>query len=424
MPAFQSLSDSDALTLARAGAGHPDGHVREPSVAWLGEFGAEPVDLELLLPRLADFVPQVAAKARPAFREVSRRLEPTAVLPRLESVGRLRVRVRWSTAADALVLRWVLGARAELLEAAPGLSPWAFRACLAALALDGMAADERALLALDSRDVATARRALDELARESPEDDVWAGVLRVALKSRHASVRARAVVRWAQLELPGTDDVLRAACVDAGRSVRWVGQFRLGRRGRNPAEVVRSALARRVTVGGILALGECGGAADVDRLAPLLDARPKVAVAALRAMAGLTPEIAARAALELLGDPRPGVVREAARLLADGVGPVRPARLISLVVDPPYTHTAARVMPLIARLPKFDALGALLAVAARTTGEGGVDPRPLLERWLAQHNDRSYAVTASPARRDTLLAEVEAAGLPAPLADGLRFALA
>jgi len=281
----------------------------------------------------------------------------------------------------------------------------------------GVPVADRARLALGSADVRSAMAALDEVDREG-DPSTAEEVLRLALGAAHGPVRAHAVRRWDQLDLPGGSSVLEAAVIDRARPVRWVGQHRLRKRGGDPVVVARAAVASRPAPGAIEALGETGDRSDLSTLEPLLDAAVRVAVAALRAIAAIDAEEGAGWAAALLLDGHPGVAREAASVLAGGLIPLSVDELVAVVLDPPHAHTARRALPLLARLSKFAALDGLLRVASVRP-----EAHEHLASWARKARGRSYSVRPSSDERARLLALLRDAGLPHDLTQQVRAGL-
>ncbi|MCO4774085.1 MAG: hypothetical protein KDA24_28905 [Deltaproteobacteria bacterium] len=323
IPPYETLAPTEARSVARALTAHRDGWRREPAVAGLGAHSTSPDDLDVLLPR-----------------------------------------TRWGLEADDLVLEALATDVDTVRERLLGEHPWGLRVGLMVPERAGESMTSRALLPLRASDVRSALHALGEVDRAGVSESEWREIFQAALGSRRAPMRAWAVRRWDQLGFDGAREVLEAEVVDRARAVRWVGQYRLGKKGQSPVEIARARFDEDVSVGAIEALGETGTEEDLSRLEPLLDGRPAVARAALRAIAGIDSDAGAEWAVVHLPDARSDVVREAGSVLRTSRILPTMEELVELVVSPPHPRIPLRPFPLLSRLPKYESLEGLLRVAA------------------------------------------------------------
>ena len=306
---------------------HADGHVREAAVAELGS-APEPVAFRFLALRAMDWVPQVAeraAVAAAAFMSASPNdiLEALPLLPRLLRSSRLPAQ----RLAEAIATSVKAPGQRRVLQSAIDSPDRYISRIGAQLAFDCEGTPERALVeaVLRCRDTPTRRYALlwePRLRQSCPE---LAAELRTALLGDTAAGLRAGALR-AHVDVQGPDDVLYAALLDLSATVRSIAQFHL-----RPfcsrsqlLDLYRAVIARGVHAGGAplnqiaaaaAGLGEFGEAADTPALVGLLASPSRVARAALRAIAKLDPVGAHPLLLRSLADHRPGIQREALRLL-------------------------------------------------------------------------------------------------------------
>ncbi|WP_237404934.1 HEAT repeat domain-containing protein [Actinacidiphila reveromycinica] len=294
----------------------PDGRVRQAAVEALATAGG-PLPAAASALRAVDRVPQVAERARAALLARTAPDEVPAAVGVLLAVGGRR-RAHGLLGAYRSVL--AEPARRRAVRALAGHADPPVRRFGVELALDLGEYVRGDLLrtALHDTDQVCRRLCAQRLLELDPEQAgrlLWAsgaGVRELAVSALPADVPATRLV---------------APLADRALMVRAQARWKLYQRGEPPADVyrkqVRKAARRADGVPGLLAglatgLGECGDAADVELLAPLLpDPRAMVRRAAARAVGRLArPCELVPLLAPLANDPDPGVAREVFRALA------------------------------------------------------------------------------------------------------------
>ncbi|MFV0318216.1 MAG: hypothetical protein ACK5O2_14805 [Microthrixaceae bacterium] len=161
--------------------------------------------------------------------------------------------------------------------------------------------------------------------------------LRLAAKSRHGSVRARAV--WASRRTGACDDLAPAALSDASAVVRDAAQQVIRERGGDPAAEYRSRLLDGdSSVAVVAGLGETGEASDTKALRPfLVDSRARTRVAAVTGIGRLDGDACVDDLINALGDGSSRVARAAAAALRPAIGSLDRDRLWAALRSAPMT---------------------------------------------------------------------------------------
>lgn len=389
-------------TAAGVASMHRSGHVRQAAVEAMGAM-PEP-ELAYLLVRTTDWVPEVREAAE---RALANHLGPERAqeLARLLSlVHRLSLRDRAATSpglrAVARILRSAEGHGAlwQVLEA--GTRAGRREAAEILVAVDLERVLEHALASTDG--VLAARVAQATISRfDTLEPQRYLPVLRT---SKHARVRRLALTWGADHGMEALDETLSETLLDRCRSVREVAQFYSRRRGRDPAAAYRELLdegdpARaKIAAAG---LGECGKAADVKNLLPLLqDARPGLARTILCAVGRLDPRGQSELLLRLLADPRRGVSRECRDALAKHRLVPLAGKLWTLLSEAAPEHVRVHAVSLLRYCSKWDAAPLLLRATATLDGTEGRIAALSLAKWRLAHRVRNYAILPSPPERE------------------------
>ncbi|WP_432043949.1 hypothetical protein [Streptomyces cadmiisoli] len=306
--AVQRLSHGESsafgLTLT---ASHPDGHVREASVAHLAELHDD-LAMPALALRASDWVSQVRDRARSALEHRLGELSGTTLVATAGVALALRDRRVGRWLADRIDSVFREGPP-ELLTAALAAPDWRTRrsAHLTALAAGRLDLAQMLHGARHDGDLLTRIRCAEAAVRTATA----AGsvhLVRPLLSSSTAMVRAEAVHTLAR-----EGDIAPAVASLAERNpvVRAVAQAALRRAGSDPVEHYRRLLTTPLPQPGAIAgLGETGTADDARLIAPWLEhPQPRgraEAVRALRRLGAADPDTLAA----MLTDPSGSVTRQ------------------------------------------------------------------------------------------------------------------
>lgn len=385
-----------------------DGFTREAAVRALDKR-RDGMELPYLILRLNDWVPQVREAAEAAVRSRVERLEFEQLvecLPLvlwLSSAGRGRseplhkaFQERLSTDSGRAALFRCFG-RAEsshrraIFAFACGLktvrwSPW--------LSAATSVPDSVVRLA--------ACRALP--VRLPAEESL--PLLEALVQDRNPGVRTEALRGISTLIGPRCRPHLERALLDPSSKVRELARF--GLRKLDPAydfaSVYRTAFDELAAVHGsglpdprrrrraaVAGLGEVGSPDDSARVLHFLTgASSKDTQLALRALMRLSLEKNRETFFTYLVDPRPGVARQAARLLLPSIHAEDTERLASILAGPGLETSKRFVLGLSSRLDLWGALRLLLAHTAEPAGPYAVACRPLIERWIHAYHHAVY----------------------------------
>ncbi|MEV4596604.1 HEAT repeat domain-containing protein [Amycolatopsis sp. NPDC049253] len=375
-----------------------DGYVREPAVRQL-RSSRDPEALPLLVVRCVDWVRQVREVARAAVLDRFSQADLAPLLPLVVVLSRRAVD-DW---VDEHLLQPMLRSP-ELLDLALATADLRTRRMVHETAVRaGLLSDERlvSIAVHDHDDVIRTRTGHLLLDRgDSP-------YVQLLLDGGAPKVRARA------LQLLGAETA-RERLAESSSLVRSMAQALVLHAGGDPAayyrDALRSGAVTRATVAG---LGETGTLDDVDLLrAHFVDERPRVRVAAVRGLRRLlanpSDPRAVRYGRELLADPSPGVVREAAALLDGRLGPADRPFLLGLAAPARPVHVRRGALTVLRGSSRWSRLATdlwLLSVPGEPLAD---EARRDLDDW---RQDGSSAFTRpSPdlaARIAELLAELE-----------------
>ncbi|MEW2500869.1 HEAT repeat domain-containing protein [Amycolatopsis sp. NPDC047767] len=375
-----------------------DGYIREPGVGQL-RSSRDPEALPLLLVRCVDWVPQVREIARAAVLARFAQEDLAPPLPLVVVLSRRAVD-DW---VDEHVLQPMLRSP-ELLDVALATPDLRTRRIVHESAQRaGLLSDERlaSIAVHDHDDVIRTRVGRLLLDRDDPR------FVLPLLDGGAPKVRARA------LQLLGVETA-RERLGESSSLVRSMAQALVLRAGGDPAayyrDALRSGAVTRATVAG---LGETGTLDDVDLLrAQLADERPRVRVAAVRGLRRLlanpSDARAVRYGRELLADPSPGVVREAAALLDGRLGPADRPHLLDLAAPARPLHVRRGAYTLLRGVSRWSRLATDLWLLSLPGDPLAADARRDLDDW--RRNGSSAFTRPSPdlaARIGELLTELE-----------------
>jgi hypothetical protein len=347
---------------------HANGYVRERAVALLA--GAHTaIAIRFLVLRSMDWVEQVAVRATQASGAILTET-PELVFDVLPLVPRLSRSARPQAQRLCARVAEVLAATAQrdlLLNAVRSNDRHISRAASKiADRLDDIALQPVAEAAATSRDAVTRSCAIKWEARLRVSAPGFVQELRARFLADPAS-GLRADALRAHIAVGGNAAVVRAALSDSSATVRETARYHLRETTRRRfADFYRSSIASAGSVdelaAGISGLGKVGDQTDAGLLRTFLTASPRAARAAMRALAKLDPSGSRDLFVEMLGDRRPGIQRQALRLIT--------GRLTETDVSTLRRHAAKgttenrrSVALAMLRLPVWDSLACLLDLA-------------------------------------------------------------
>lgn len=405
-----SLTEAEKTIILGLSSFHPNGFFREKALWSLSRLttGAE---LPYLIIRLNDWVVPIWNLAN---RSVRRRLTPQnarTIVNTLPLIFRLRDRSRRDhrdLVREAMGILSTPEARPELELGLRSGDSMIRRCSYQALAAPGTF-ENSALLGYLVKDPSPMNRSfiLRQLIVHLTLEEV--GPLRAALlEDRSASVRLITLRLLHRFDPAGSVPDLERAISDDDPAVRNAARFllrALNDRYDFPA-LYRRALADPSTLcrGAIAGLGETGLADDTKKIAPLLNAdQVRLVRSSLRAVTKLDLVAAKPILIAHLADLRPGVVKEAQRLLLGRIDAVDAGSIhrdhFRNDSGPSRRHAAL----LLCGMDKWDALKYILEVSAdkdeRIAGIG----RSAMIKWVARYN-LSFTVPTS----DQLRANISA----------------
>lgn len=405
---------------------HPSGFVRDAALRRLVSAGDRTLAMPYLLLRVNDWVGPVRSFATEAVRSVMATGDATPWIPVLGLLDQLRVRSRADHAwlldgvtrlllrpesrpdlvfalgsEDRAVARWAFGAAMGLPDAERGgFIRRAMESVDPVVRLRGAKA-ARACTVCPGREELLERMASDHFMPVRREA-LYAGLegeagsrralLCASLLDRHASMRhaARVYLR----ELPGPD----------GEPFDARAFYHHALAGGEPG--VRAAA--------IAGIGECGDQADADVVAACVAERhPRIAGAAVRAVAALDRGGRIAWFVERLQDDRPAVAREAGRalMLSGGAAPAEPIR--EVFRGDSRAHSRRLALRILLRRHPYDA--AVDAVVAAGSGDPALVEAALdfIERV------RPWSVSYGPSDAQRKAVRLAFVGLPRPLSERL-----
>lgn len=399
-PRLAAIPASDVGRIARGHAGvlgvmsfDASGRVREAAVRELGRVG-DGRAIPFLLIRVNDWVKNVRAAAREALRRFLDDAYTADFARALPIVMGLHDQRRGDHAALIATIYGLFrgpAGSAALREALLGRDARARRLALRFLSADdGPGANELLKLCLAGRDSILASTAASSLRNRSNVSDLE-DILRALLGSRFSRVRCEGLTGLAERFPEAASESLARALFDEHAGVREVARFYLRRRGtdefaslyRGRLNDATNATADPSAAAAIAGLGETGSRADADLAAFFLDhASLRVRAAAVRAVGRLSGDDYDDALIAALGDPQGSVARAAVAALLPRAGRLSLLSVVRLLDSLPTPPARRRVLSVIARLRRWDAIPHLLAATSdpdlRTHAEVHIG------RWIAK----------------------------------------
>jgi hypothetical protein len=365
---------------------HANGYVRERAVALLaGARGGTAI--RFLMLRSMDWVEQVAARAAQASEAILAEtpelvLEILPLVPRLRRSARSQAQrlcariaeILTSTAQDDLLLKAVRSTDRHISRTAARIAD----------GLDNIALQPVAETAARSRDAVTRSCASKWEVRLRVTAPAFAQKLRTQFLADSAS-GLRADALRAHIAVGGDAAIVRAALSDPSAAVRETARYHLGQSMKRQqfADFYRSSIASASSVDTLAAaisgLGEVGDQTDAGLLRSFLAAAPKAARAAMRALAKLDPTASCDLFVEMLGDGRLGVQRQALRLIPRRLTEADASRLRRHVSNGAMADRRPLALAML-RLPVWESLACLLDLAL-IDSESAVEA---LGRWKAE----------------------------------------
>lgn len=367
---------------------HPDGYVREATVARLAEFN-EPLAAAPLALRAADWVLQVRDRARLALeRRLADSLGATLVTAGPVALAmQERLQGRWLAEHIHTILR---EGSAAVLQAALAAPDWRLRrvAYAAVLAAGRLELPQLLAAATHDSDLPTRVRCAEAAVTAA----VAAGTVdavRPLLTSGTAAVRAEVVHALAR---DGDLEPAVAALRDRNPTVRAVAQAAIRRAGSDPVERYRQLVATAPPdPSAVAGLGETGGSQDVRLVMPWL-AHPlprgrAEAVRALRRLGAASPDTVGG----LLDDPSAAVTRQVTVALRPWAAQLDLWRLRSLLAAANPDHVRVAAYRLLSERDTWTRLLVDLELVADQSSALRERARSDLDAWLACEAATAYA---------------------------------
>ncbi|MGE0790894.1 MAG: hypothetical protein AB7S26_34810 [Sandaracinaceae bacterium] len=323
-----------AITALALLSGHHDGYLREEAVSRLG--AASNTGLPWLLVRCFDWVDSVRYRA---VRAVHDRLRPES-FDDIVSVLPLVRRLRGVSRVDQTkLLEWI---EAFLIQHPDALLSTALghadahvgRDAVELLTRRGALPLAQIPRLLDARDPWIRLRGAQQV-RAEPRAEMAALRERLCV-DRSGRVRAVGLQRSVEANDPTLRARLETALDDRYRWARELARYHLRERfgARDYAAYYRDRIGTAPTPSLVAALSEVGGPEEWEALVPMLDERPGIARAAIRAMKILDARGSRETRLMMVDDPRPSVSREAARSMRGWVWASDEAAIAGLLASP------------------------------------------------------------------------------------------
>ncbi|HEY2323340.1 MAG TPA: HEAT repeat domain-containing protein, partial [Thermoanaerobaculia bacterium] len=171
-------------------------------------------------------------------------------------------------------------------------------------------------------------------------------------------------------------------------------------------------------------LGEVGTQQDAALTASFLENQSaRVRRAAIRAVSRLDAESHLAVLLRALDDPTRSVSSAARNALRPHTSQVGFKTVWGYFESGPFLHTRRNAFELLAALPKWDSVLALLQVVSGHSAFAELATDHLL-RWNARYNQSGTMPSSDELRRASAALDAAASRLPPPLASELRFIFA
>lgn len=405
---------------------HPDGYVREASISRLRLVGGD-VPFPFLMIRCSDWVPVVREQAWAAVQErLVADQAPTVArhLALLETMRRT-CRIDFQNLAGRIDRFAGEALSPTHLEAIWRTADRRLRRALARRAADWpvLTAPLTGLGKTDTDPVVRTLVLQSQIARgEKPSILAW------ALADRAVGVRRLAWRQFRQAD-PDSEAILKAGLLDPHPSLREEARFWAGRTHRLDAlaiyrNTVESFRSEIELIAGLSGLGEAGTDAEADRVAGFLDhPRPRVAAAALRAVARLAPERWRDRFLELLARSQGAPHKLAAMVLRRHPEWIDGAGFTDLIRHQPHDSAQKRLFGMLQILGKWDCMVSLLELAMSDTTLSRSDLQAGFASWLQQANRSQRPATAQQMKKIAHLWPGAKERISAPLAASLEFFL-
>jgi len=408
---------------------HPNGFLREAAVIHLARL-TDGGELPFLLLRLNDWVAEVRAAAREAIRA---RLTPSYAghfLNHVRLITRLLSAERVSHHDLLVALSGVListpAARSTMSEMLADATDRERRRLfrLATLTKDNL--DDIILAALRGRDPILKCTAVRRLPEVLSSSDLLKA-LQQAARDHASSVRREAILLLAARFPQESASILSRAVFDPSASVRDLARFHLSKTGVHDfPSLYRGELASQLSTSGLCAalggLSEVGAQQDAALAASFLtNPSARVRRAAVRAIGRLDAESHVFLFLRALDDPSGGVAAAARNALRPHASQAGFTTLWGYFDSGKFPHTRRNAFELLAALPKWESVLALLRAVSSDTdfAELAIDH---LGRWNARYNQSATMPSRDQLRAASAALDRAANRLPAHLATEIRFA--
>jgi HEAT repeat protein len=388
-----SLTEAETTVILGLASFHPSGYFREKAVGSLSLLTTGD-ELPYLIIRLNDWVVPIWNLADRAVRDRLTPQNARTIVDALPLIFGLRGRSRrdhHDLVRAAIGVLSTPEARPELERGLRSEDSMIRRWCYQAIADLGTHGNT-ALLGYLVKDPSPTNRSkvLRQLIAKLTPEEVRP-LSAALLRDRSASVRSITLRLLHGFDPIAAVPDLERAISDDDPAVRNAARFHLRTHDDRydfPA-LYRQELAdpSAVRPGAIAGLGETGRADDTKTIAPFLSAgRARWVRAGLRAMAKLDYAGTKDTLIAHLGDPRPGVAKEARRLLLGRIDAVDAGAIHRDRFANPACPSRRHAAVLLCGLAKWDALRYILEVCADKDGRVVEVGRSALAKWLSRYN--------------------------------------
>lgn len=377
---------------------HANGFIREAAVRRLAAI-RDGTELRYLLLRLSDWVPQVREAARRPVLARLREDHAFAVARNFALVERLAAVQRADYPALVAPLARLFASDAGTIAILEVLASGSRKAQRGLVRF--VASHAPTVLASIARqveriaDAVVRTRVVPSVARVLPDGEALPILQRLTADASPA-VRRESLLTVAQSFRAEAQPHLVQAVTDRSASVRETARFLLRDAAIDFPAMYRTAMSAstsRILTPAIAGLSETGTPSDAERVAEFLSHPiPKVRRAALQGVMRLSPARFAAAPLTALADPSPAVSAAARNALRKRAAGLTRTELLGIFSAATTHHTRANVLVVLAALPKWQSLIALLQAA--TFDDVASLAHRHLETWNRQYT-RSHA-TPSP----------------------------
>lgn len=214
----------------------------------------------------------------------------------------------------------------------------------------------------------------------------------VLLKEQFAPIRILALKQYLAIKSEESISVLEKFLFDKNVSIREMARSYLKQKGNYDfAAIYRKALQNeKLLYGAICGLGETGQSEDTEYLIPYLDTKQvKIVKAVLRSLSRLDFQTYKSLLIPFLDDERPGVSKEAYRILYKQIVSSDGQKIYSIYQQSEAEHTKMNTARLLSSLSKWEAIYYIIEICAADNERISKLGQYELYKWKMRYN-RSY----------------------------------